>query len=48
MYHQLEDQIPESIYAQSFHITNFLEITLDHENTMISSEKKQRFYFQLI
>lgn len=48
MYHQLEDQIPESIHAQTFFVSNFLEFKLDHENILISKGEKNRYYFQLI
>jgi hypothetical protein len=48
MYHQLEDQIPESVYAQSFYVTNRLKFTLDHEDVVVSQDKEASFYFQLI
>ena len=45
LYHQLEDQIPESVFAQSFFVRNYLEFKLDHEDVMISSDKKVEFPF---
>ena len=45
LYHQLEDQIPESVFAQSFFVRNYLEFKLDHEDVMLSSDKKVEFPF---
>ena len=40
--------MPESIYAQTFSVTNFLELYLTHANTVFSNDSKKKFHFQLI
>ena len=39
---------PESVFANSFSCTNFLEIYLSHANTTFSNDSKKKFHFQLI
>ena len=40
--------IPESVFAQTFSIENFLELYLSHDGTVFSNDSKKKFYFQLI
>ena len=40
--------MPESVYAQTFSVTNFLELYLTHDNTVFSNDSTKKFYFQLI
>ena len=40
--------MPQSIHAQTFHVLNYFELYLSHDNTVFSNESTQRFYFQLI
>ena len=48
MYHQLEEQVPESVYAQTFIVKNYLVFRLDHKNVAVSSNREVEFPFQLI
>lgn len=47
-YHHVSTLAPESIYAQTFSITNFLELYLSHEGTVFSNDSTKKFHFQLI
>ena len=47
-YHYVNSLVPESIYAQTFSVTNFLELYLTHANTVFSNDSKKKFHFQLI
>ena len=40
--------IPESVFAQTFSIENFLELYLSHDGTVFSNDSKKKFHYQLI
>ena len=35
LYHQLEEQIPESMFGQTFHVKNFLEFSFDPDSVFV-------------
>lgn len=45
MYHHVDSLVPESIYAQTFSVLNYLELYLSHEKTAFSDGSKKKFYF---
>lgn len=47
-YHYVNSLVPESMFAQTFSVQNYLEIYLSHDNTTFSNDSTKRFYFQLI
>ena len=48
LYHQAAIRVPPSVNANTFHVCNYLEFYLVHENTTFSNDSKMRFYFDLI
>ena len=40
--------VPESVFAQTFSVQNYLELYLSHDNTVFSNDSKKKFMFQLI
>lgn len=47
-YYNVSTLAPESVYAQTFSVTNFLELYLSHDNTVFSNDSTKKFHFQLI
>ena len=47
-YHHQNTLVPESMYAQTFSVLNYLEIYLTHEGTVFSNDSTKKYYFQLI
>ena len=47
-YHYLNSLAPESVFAQTFSIQNYLELYLSHDGTVFSNDGKHKFNFQLI
>lgn len=47
-YHHLNTLAPESIYAQTFSVLNYLQLHLNHDSTVFSNDATHKFYFQLI
>jgi len=45
MYHYVNSLVPESIYAQTFSVQNYLEIYLTHKGTVFSDNSTKKFYF---
>ena len=39
LYHQLEEQVPESVLGQTFSVKNFLEFTFDHHSIFVQSKE---------
>ena len=48
MYHHVNSLVPESIFAQTFSVQNYLELYLTHKGTVFSDNSTKKFYFQLI
>lgn len=40
--------VPESVFAQSFSVQNYLELYLTHDGTTFSNDSTKKFSFQLI
>ena len=47
-YHHLNSLVPESVWAQTFSATNYLELYLTHSGTVFSNDSKKKFHYQLI
>ena len=47
-YYNVSTLVPESVFAQTFSIENYLELYLSHDGTVFSNDSKRKFYFQLI
>ena len=47
-YHYVHSLAPESVFANTFSCTNYLEIELSHSNTTFSKDSTKKFHFQLI
>ena len=47
-YYHVSTLVPESIYAQTFSVTNYLELYLSHTGTVFSNDSKKKYHFQLI
>ena len=47
-YHYVNSLVPESMFAQTFSVTNYLEIYLSHDGTVFSNDSTKKFHFQLI
>ena len=47
-YYNVSTLAPESVFAQTFSVTNFLELYLSHDNTVFSNDSTKKFHFQLI
>ena len=37
--------VPESMFAQTFSVTNYLEIYLSHDGTVFSNDSTKKFHF---
>ena len=48
MNHTVNSLVPESIFAQTFSVNNYLELYLTHKDTLFSDNSTKKFYFQLI
>ena len=47
-YHYVNSLAPESVFANTFSCTNYLEIYLSHSGTTFSNDSTKKFHFQLI
>ena len=44
-YHHVSTLVPESIYANTFSVQNYLELYLSHEGTVFSNDSTKKFSF---
>lgn len=47
-YHHVSTLVPESVFAQTFSVQNYLELYMTHDNTVFSNDSTKKFYFQLV
>lgn len=47
-YHYVHSLAPESVFANTFSCTNYLEIYLSHANTTFSNDSTKKFHYQRI